>query len=219
MVGLPFDFLFIKIIIRLMIISTESVLSEKYGKLKPLKELRLKNRRAFYCKCDCGNFKNIFLKYLRNGDTRSCGCINKKETSARFKKHGMSRTNEYNIWLAMISRCENVKNKSFLNYGGRGISVCSSWKKFENFIKDMGKKPENLTLDRIDNDGNYEPNNCRWATRKQQSRNTSRNVYIEYNGENMCVKDWAIKLGVRDKLIHERISYGWPIEKVLSIKI
>lgn len=124
------------------------------------------------CQCDCGNICEVAGHSLNSGRTKSCGCLKKERVCKRNKSHGMSKSPEYDIWKAMLQRCENPNCKSFSDYGGRGIKVCQSWHKFENFYRDMGKRPEGLSIDRINNDGNYEMGNCRWATKEEQSNNS-----------------------------------------------
>jgi len=151
---------------------------EKYGNLKIIKEISIiGEKRRVFCKCQCGTLKSYFLTDIRLGKTTSCGCYRNKISADRLRKHGMRFTRMYIIWIGMIQRVSNKKNPSYKNYGGRGIKVCDRWRKFENFQKDMvdGYK-ENLTLDRIDNDGNYQKSNCRWATRSQQNSNTRRSI-------------------------------------------
>lgn len=138
-----------------------------------------KRSRAYWqCKCDCGNEKVVVADSLISGRTKSCGCLQKELAADRLLKHGRNRTGkrtrEYEVWLHMISRCENENDKSFINYGGRGIKVCDSWRhSFENFLFDMGKRPSTKhSIDRIDVNGNYEPSNCRWVTKDVQARNT-----------------------------------------------
>lgn len=143
----------------------------KYAKLTVIKfsHVDKKTRRTFWlCKCDCGNTKIVCGILLKNGNTRSCGCLRTYP-----KTHGMSGTTEHNIWRGITSRCKNRNNKDYHLYGGRGITVCDRWCDFENFLADMGKRPSKLfSIDRINNDGNYEPSNCRWATAKEQKANS-----------------------------------------------
>lgn len=134
-----------------------------------------------------------------------------------MKTHLMYGTREYNTWGSMKARCSNKKNPRFNRYGGRGISVCERWSSFDNFFADMGNRPEGMTLDRINNDGDYEPSNCRWATTSEQLKNTSRIRHLTLNGETLSLVDWAKKIGVKANTLTMRLnSYGWSVEKALS---
>ena len=127
--------------------------------------------RKWICRCDCGNITEVITAHLREGRTKSCGCLQRERISQSETTHGMSGTKVYWVWSQMRDRCSNSNSQDYRYYGGRGISVCPRWSKFENFIADMGVPPPGLTLDRINNDGNYEPDNCRWATRTVQTAN------------------------------------------------
>jgi len=135
----------------------------------------VKKETHWLCRCDCGQSRSVSGRNLMNGKTRSCGCLNSESliNNKRNVTHGMSYSfkRELSSWRNMIYRCSREDNKSYKDYGGRGISVCKEWYKFETFLRDMGKRPKGLTLDRINNDGNYEPGNCRWATKHEQAIN------------------------------------------------
>lgn len=132
-------------------------------------------------------------------------------------KHGLWGTSEYWTWNTMRQRCINPNNPKYPIYGGRGISVCERWQKFENFIADMGNRPSaDHSLDRIDNDGNYEPSNCRWATRVEQQNNQSNTTRLEFQGETLTIHQWATRLGIKAKTIDGRLRSGWSVEDALS---
>ena len=122
-----------------------------------------------------------------------------------WEKHGMSSSKTYIAWKHMVMRCYNKNDKGFCNYGGRGIQVCDRWRNFENFYADMGIAPKGLSLDRIDNNGNYEPPNCRWITMAQQNRNSRHNKNIIYNGQKKCIAEWAKTFEVNYQLFRRRI--------------
>jgi len=153
----------------------------KYGLLTYLKDDGYKiepsgnKRKMVLCQCDCGTIKSVSLSNLRYNKIKSCGCLKSKLLIIKNTTHNNSITNNrtltYNSWACMIQRCTNPKNHKYEIYGGRGITICDRWKKFENFLEDMGQRPTNTTIDRINVNGNYEPSNCRWATPKQQNNN------------------------------------------------
>jgi hypothetical protein len=139
-------------------------------------------------------------------------------THGHAKRDGEGRqTTEYISWLAMRSRCERPTNNRYYTHGGRGVKVCERWLKFENFLADMGKKPSpKHSVDRIDNDGHYEPSNCRWASPKEQSSNTRRNVFISHNGIILTAQQWADRTGINRRTILQRFRKGWPSDRILK---
>lgn len=181
------------------------------------------HRRWFQvCQCQCGALGLWQIKLLRSGNTSSCGCLQKEMASIRQTKHGRSGSTEHSIWKGIIKRCKNENHTEYARYGGRGISVCPAWDNpsdgFQKFYAYMGPKPTpKHEIDRYpDPNGNYEPGNVRWATRKEQNRNKENNKNLTYNGKTQCVAAWAEELGVPHDRIYSRLRLGWTDEKVLS---
>jgi hypothetical protein len=171
------------------------------------------------CRCICGATKLVTGGNLRYGRTRSCGCRMYDLIGQKNSTHGMSKTRIYHTWHQMLRRCENSAFYDYRYYGARGIRVCERWHKFENFYADMGDKPgRGYSLDRYpDNDGNYEPGNCRWATRKEQSRNRRSNRPLTFNGKTQILGEWAKEIGVKSNTLSCRIRNGWTLERALTI--
>ncbi|MGZ8172977.1 MAG: hypothetical protein ACXWT8_07125 [Methylobacter sp.] len=176
----------------------------------------VKGRVVWRCKCDCGKTVDVQSKRLKNGMTKSCGCRRSSVSKSLQTKHGMYGTPTYNSWAGVIQRCNNENSISYKRYGGRGIFVCERWMSFENFFEDMGERPEGMTLDRKDNDGNYESENCRWATRKEQANNTRRNRFVNLNGKSVSIKEAAKIRGIRVGLIYERVNAGLSVDDALN---
>ena len=163
-------------------------------------------RTQWYCKCECGNTVSVQSKRLLSGHTKSCGCLRKEKFRLMITKHNLVKTPIYHIWQQMKKRCSNPNNPAYKNYGGRGIKVCNRWLEFENFYKDIGERPEGLTIERIDNNGNYKPGNCKWATRKEQCRNRRTNRMVSYMGKEKCLADWADILGINNRTLTSRLN-------------
>lgn len=177
-------------------------------------------RVKWLCVCECGNEKEIDNGSLKKGVSTSCGCYNKELLSLR-KVHGAGQTVEYKAWSEIKRRCFNQKRNGYESYGGRGITVCERWlNSFEKFLEDMGLRPSKLhSVDRIDNNLNYEPTNCKWSTRAEQNRNTRRNINVTINGETKVLKDWADAFGLEYDKVKNRVRrLNWSIEEALEIK-
>jgi len=169
------------------------------------------------CRCDCGTIVIISGSRLRSGKTIDCGCMRAERQKQFSTKHGLSTSQEYNTWSSIIQRCTNDKCKEFKNYGGRGIKVCEQWKNFEIFYTDMGPKPTpKHSIDRIDNDGNYEPGNCRWATREEQSNNRRTNRKIGIGDQLVTIAQASRITGVSDQTISDRLKRGMSDEDAIK---
>jgi len=193
---------------------TLDLTGQRFGKLVVISKTISDNYKSrWLCQCDCGNQTIVLIDNLKSGHTKSCGCF-RKELRV---KHNMCGISVYNIWVTMNQRCNNKKHIGYKNYGGRGITVCNRWHQFESFYKDMGDRPEGLTLERINNNSNYELSNCKWATQREQANNTRRNVIIEYLGQKKTIAQWARKLGIKYVTLYQRLQHHWPIKKALEI--
>lgn len=185
----------------------------RFGRLVIVRIAGRKNGEVYWsCLCDCGAMHESPGGSIRRGDTRSCGCLQKDNTP---RKHGATNrvrgaTPEYRSWMGMNSRCYLKTTKGYHRYGGRGITVCDRWRySFVNFLADMGTKPSpNHSIDRVNNDGNYEPGNCRWATRKEQNRNRCTTVFITIGSLSQSVSEWSRNIGISKSTIMNRaINY------------
>jgi hypothetical protein len=174
--------------------------------------------RRFSCRCSCGNSIVVAATYLTRNRTKSCGCLSKDQVIAKNRTHGLRHTPEYPVWVAMKARCLRESDACYYRYGGRGITVCREWQDdFARFLSDMGRRPTpQHTLDRINNDGHYEPGNCRWATRVQQNRNKRNNRRMTLNGETMTMQEWAERLGIHQAFLSQRLRLGWSDERTLT---
>lgn len=203
--------------------SSYKLAGERFGKLVAVEETGKKNGKSVWlCNCDCGAQTEVLRNNLVSGITKSCGCLRKEASTERATKHGHTthtdRSSEYESWQGMKNRCKNPSHMSWPRYGGRGIKVCPQWvDSFETFLKDMGPKPtEEHSIDRIDNDGNYEPGNCRWATSEEQHFNRADTVLVTARGKTMNVREWAEETGLNERTIRTRIRKGWDHERAVS---
>lgn len=192
-------------------------ISKRYGRLVVISLHQTKSREAhWYCQCDCGGTTTVRGSSLSRGDVKSCGCLRSELTIERHLTHGMTGIPEYITWASMIARTTDKSKPNSKNYIDRGITVCDSWlHSFENFYKDMGDRlsPKH-SIDRINNDGNYEPGNCRWATSTEQNNNKRSNVNITLSNETHTLKQWANIYNIDYKMVYYRYSAGWPISEI-----
>lgn len=191
-------------------------LEKKYaGKIK---------RRWAEFKCTCGNIIEARISHVTYRKIISCGCLRVKRIANLNLSHGCctkyNRTSEYSTWCRMIQRCRNENDPKYYRYGGRGIKICERWLNFENFLNDMGVRPgKNYSIDRINNDGNYESANCRWATPQQQMRNTSRNKDYTYEGVTRKLPEWAEIFSMNLETLRRRLKYGWDLNKAFTVPV
>lgn len=183
---------------------------------------RVDSKGYWECICDCGRTSITTSGSLRKGSTKSCGCQQRvaaaNTASAHRRTHGMNGTPIYKIWVHMKQRCSNPNAANYPRYGGRGITVCERWLKFENFLSDMGERPSSEhSLDRIKIDGNYEPSNCRWATWFEQNNNHSKNNILELNGERLTTAQWARKFNVNYNTLKSHLWAGKDLESAKYI--
>ena len=202
--------------------ANEKYIGKKYGRLTVLKYTEtVKKHKYFLCICDCGVKKIVDIKHLTMGHTRSCGCLWQDEKHEYRKIHGFTKKeNLYSVWCGMKHRCYCKTCKAYKYYGDRGILVCDEWKNsylnFRNWAIKNGYK-ENLTIDRINVNGNYEPSNCRWVSDKVQSRNKRSNVILTFNGISHCIVEWSEILNIPASTLNARLNkLNWSVEKTLT---
>lgn len=202
---------------------------KRFGRLEVIKRANNKGKEPFWlCKCDCGNFKEISGSRLRTGKTKSCGCLKSKgivKTNVDRvcnKTHGMSDTRLYRIYNKMKLRCYSKVNKAYKGYGGRGITICQEWlddfMNFYNWAMENGYS-DDLSIDRIDNDKGYFPENCRWTTAKEQANNTRSTVFLTYKGETKPASEWSKITGIRQNTLTMRKRNGWSDDRCIETPV
>lgn len=183
----------------------------RYGRLEILESVK----GGWLSRCDCGNLTIVKGTQLRRGQVVSCGCYHRQRQREVPMLHGLNGSPTHISWTNMRQRCTNPANPSWPNYGGRGIRICQRWSTFENFYTDMGDRPPGMTLERINNDGNYEPSNCRWASRPEQSVNKQDTIRIHYDGRSQSLSEWCKELNINYWTAHARIRRGHsPLEAI-----
>jgi hypothetical protein len=208
----------VEISVGLPVAGTKLTVAEELPRVKSGR----KYRRVFRCVCECGNERVVRYDHLRSGHSTSCGCDKSNvDYTIRPGYHGMEGTPEHGIWLGIKKRCFRKRDKAYRNYGGRGITMCERWKSsFKAFFEDMGPRPsEQHSIERTNNDGNYEPGNCIWATDFEQNRNRRDNVMLEFRGERMCSADWARRYGMSKGTLRARLESGLSVEEALTIPV
>lgn len=197
---------------------------QTFGKLTALSENgRHENGRILWeCLCECGKTVNIANNNLHSGNTKSCGCLKKEASVERGKEslttHGLSNTPEYSAWKNIIQRCNNPKDQAYSNYGARGIKICERWNdSFINFYTDLGPRPTvEHSVDRIDNNGNYEIGNCKWSTTEEQCNNKRNNHIVTYKGKDYTIANLAKEHGLNDSIVRDRLRLGWTVEDAVE---
>ncbi len=176
----------------------------------------LHNQSLWACVCTCGSKKIVTGFKLKNGGLKSCGCYKKEMAGRQRITHGLTNCSEHISWMKLKERCLNPKSPAFKNYGGRGIKVCSRWlHSFSNFFEDMGKKPTSRhSIDRINNDGDYEPLNCKWSTSKEQANNR-RSHEVRWNGKQIALLNLCRENNIKQSIVHKRLQRGWSLEDAI----
>lgn len=200
----------------------KNLIGQRFGRLTVVEELpeRKCGHVVWLCKCDCGNYTKVTTSNLRSGCILSCRCYSKELTKEIHTTHGGRKTKLFGVWSVMRQRCNNANSKSYHNYGLRGIKVCDEWQNdfsaFQKWALYNGYE-EGLTIDRINNDGNYEPSNCRWVSRKVQGNNTRRNILITIGDERKTLKQWCEYYNLDYNSTKRKVNLGVPVKEVMCI--
>lgn len=198
---------------------------QRFGNLiaiKPIGKNEKNGQTLWLCKCDCGNDHITTTTYLVTGDCKSCGCLNSKRFRKMITKHGMANTRIYNIWQNIKRRCRNKNHPRYKDYGKRGIDICNEWEDFNEFYQwaITNGYQDNLTIERIDNDKGYSPDNCRWITMNEQQFNKRTTHYLTYKGVTKTLTEWAKIKNMRVQTLASRINrFHWSVEKALETPI
>lgn len=192
------------------------LIGQKFGRLTVVE--RVSGASKWVCVCDCGKVTTPSSYNLRKGVVKSCGCFNREAVSTRNLTHGLRHTPEYDVWSSIVQRTTNRSNKRFSDYGGRGIDIDPRWLTFECFLADMGTRPSRKhSIERVDNDRGYGPENCKWVLPEVQNNNTRRNCTATFKGKTQTISQWCRELRLNYRTIKGRlVAYGWSIERALS---
>lgn len=197
------------------------LIGNRYGKLTVNAFGYKQNNKNFWeCVCECGQVTFVRTADLNRGHTKSCGCFQKEQASQSSYRNGLGNHDRlYRIFYGMKARCYNENHKSYKSYGGRGIAICNEWiqdvTRFREWALTNGYD-DSLSIDRINNNGNYEPSNCRWVSKKVQNNNRQNNTYLEFEGERKTIAEWSVATGLSASVISDRLSLKWSVEKALT---
>lgn len=175
--------------------------------------------RYWVCSCSCGGVSIARTDHLTLGKVKSCGCLSSEVTAKRNSAgatHRLCNTPTYKSWQSMRTRCLNKNSEKYPSYGGRGIGICQEWNSFEVFLADMGVRPDGFSIDRIDNNKGYSPDNCRWATALAQENNKRINIVLTFDGRSQTVSEWAREMGMGYQTLRKRLNFGWSVERSVS---
>lgn len=203
----------------------ENLSGRKFGRLTPL--YRVPNETTpkkaaiitWKCRCDCGIEKAIGAAALKSSNTKSCGCQKTESSTALLTTHGKTGSGVHNSWSNMRKRCLDSNYRFYRNYGGLGIRICDRWMKFENFLEDMGDRPAGKSIERRENNGNYEPGNCFWATMRQQCVNKRNSRFIEVEGERLHINEWSKRCGIGVGTLRSRMQKGWSQKDAVTLPL
>lgn len=189
-----------------------------FGRLTVVSFSRRRGHNSIWvCKCSCGKLSAVSRTNLVTGNTSSCGCLRAEVSGNARRRHGLTETPTWYSWAGMMDRCYDRSTNSYRHYGARGIKVCERWHTFEHFLADMGARPPGkYSIDRIDNGGNYEPSNCRWATIKEQARNMRTNRVVVFNGKKMCLVAACESAGINSQTVRSRMMRGWNFNDAVT---
>jgi hypothetical protein len=188
-----------------------------FERLTVIRESKRVNGKVFWeCRCVCGEIVIVRGSSLTSKNTQSCGCLSDDALISRSRTHGRSKSRAYYSWSSMHTRCNNPKHRNFNTYGGKGIRADPQWNDFAIFYADMGDPPVGMSLDRIDSNGHYSKDNCRWATHVQQANNRINNHIVTWEGKSQTVSQWSKELGIRSATLHRRLRKGWDIDRALT---
>jgi hypothetical protein len=199
-----------------------NVTGQKFNRLTAIEYVGRDEQGAtlWRCRCECGSITIARTSQLKNNGKKSCGCLNTEQIRLTRRTHGHRHTSVYNIWRNMIQRCKPSSADRFKYYAGRGIRVCKRWRTFENFLADMDGMPTpQHSIERINNDGDYEPSNCRWATATEQGSNKRNNILLTLKGRTQTLAAWARERHIKRLTLRKRLQLGWDVEKALTTPV